>query len=61
VLLNAPTPRQAPDDLAGRLEFAADPDAPKGNALPALARLLRRLRDAERQRAGNSPGSGQKT
>jgi hypothetical protein len=45
---NLPTP---PDDdaLAGRLELRLDRDARRADALPLLARLLRRLRDRQRQ------------
>jgi hypothetical protein len=43
----APTPAPA-DDLAGRLDVRIDPDAPAGNVLGPLARLL--LTIAERER-----------
>jgi hypothetical protein len=45
-------PRPAPD----RLELTPDRTAPPGNVVPALARLLRRLRD----RAA-APGTKDKT
>jgi hypothetical protein len=38
------------DDPADRLEVRLDLEAPAGNALPALARLLRALRDEDRRR-----------
>ena len=37
-----------PSSLAGRLELRLDQSAPPGNVIPALARLLRRLRDRKR-------------
>jgi hypothetical protein len=48
---NASSPPPSPDDLGDQLTFMLDEAAPKGNALPALARLLRRLRDREQQSA----------
>jgi len=40
-------PRDAspPQDLADRIEVRVAPASPRGNLIPALARLLRRLRD----------------
>jgi hypothetical protein len=37
-------------DPADRVEVRLDLDAPPGNVLPALARLLRALRDEDRRR-----------
>ncbi len=39
-----------PDNLADRIELRLAPDAPPGNVIVPLARLLRRLRDRARQR-----------
>jgi hypothetical protein len=43
-------------DLAARVELRPDPTAPKGNVIPALARLLRKLRDRERTKCDDSAG-----
>jgi hypothetical protein len=43
-------PPAPPDDLAEQIELRTAADAPRGNALPALVRWLRRVRDRERAR-----------
>jgi hypothetical protein len=42
-------PPKPPSDLAARVELRLEPTAPKANAVALLARLLRRVRDRERQ------------
>jgi hypothetical protein len=55
---NGTRPGCAPD-LADRVELRIEPGAPKGNVLPLLARLLRRLRDRERRAvAERGPADG---
>jgi hypothetical protein len=48
------------EPLAGHLDIVIDPDAPPGDVLPPLARLLRKLRDrerADRDRDHQNPGA----
>jgi hypothetical protein len=51
LLSTAPASARRADDLGDRLEVVLDADAPPGNLLPALARLLRAMRDRERASA----------
>ena len=44
----------APDDMAARLELRSDQQARPSNVVPVLARLLRKLRDRDRQAEGQS-------
>lgn len=53
-----PDPLPRPDALDTRLELRIDADAPKGNLVPVLARLLRRLRDREEERRRVEAGRG---
>jgi hypothetical protein len=43
------------ESFAGRIELRPDPQAKPGDALPALARLLRQLRDSQRRQQNASP------
>jgi hypothetical protein len=43
-------------DPADRLDVRLDLDAPPGNVLPALARLLRALRDEDRRLLADDDG-----
>jgi hypothetical protein len=47
------------DDLSGRLEVRLDQSPPPGDVLPALARLLRKIRDREKTEAAQPPTNDQ--
>jgi hypothetical protein len=52
------TPHPCAEDLARRLEYVADRDAPPGNVLPPLCALLLRLarQETELERPAADPG-----
>ena len=52
---NPALPRPTNADLGSRVELRPAPAATPGNVVPALARLLRRLRDRERGRRKDTP------
>jgi hypothetical protein len=55
---DGPPASGAAPDLAARVETRVDPAAPKANAAPIIARLLRRIRDRERATGGGVAGGG---
>jgi hypothetical protein len=44
-----------PEPIEGRLAVVTDPTDTPGDVIPALARLLRQLRDRAKAEAGGSP------